>query len=109
MYLSISVADSGCGMNEEMKKKCCTLFGNLKFKKEINQGGMGLGLASASLICKALQGELNLLRSEENVGSKFQFTMSVKIGSDIENVEVQDKKSMKEAESKTALNIQLDQ
>jgi signal transduction histidine kinase len=54
MYLSISVADSGCGMNEEMKKKCCTLFGNLKFKKEINQGGMGLGLASASLICKAL-------------------------------------------------------
>jgi hypothetical protein len=35
--------------------------------------------------------------------------MSVKIGSDIENVEVQDKKSMKEAESKTALNIQLDQ
>ena len=35
--------------------------------------------------------------------------MSVKIGSDIENVEVQDKKSIKEAESKTALNIQLDQ
>ena len=32
---------------------------------------MGLGLAASSLICKALNGELNLLRSEENVGSKF--------------------------------------
>jgi hypothetical protein len=47
------------------------LFGNLKFKQDINQGGMGLGLASANLICKSLNGELNLIRSEENEGSKF--------------------------------------
>ena len=26
---------------------------------------MGLGLASASLICKAMKGELNLIRSEK--------------------------------------------
>lgn len=58
-------------MNDEMKKKCFVLFGNLKFKKDINQGGMGLGLASANLICKALKGELNLIRSDENEGSKF--------------------------------------
>lgn len=50
----MSVSDAGCGMNEEMRRKCFTLFGNLRFKKDINQGGMGLGLASASLICKAL-------------------------------------------------------
>lgn len=46
---------------------------------------MGLGLASASLICKALQGELNLIRSEENEGSKFHFTMAIKMGDPIEH------------------------
>jgi signal transduction histidine kinase len=71
LWLSISVSDTGIGMNEEMKKKCFLLFGNLKFKQDINQGGMGLGLASANLICKSLNGELNLIRSEENEGSKF--------------------------------------
>ena len=54
MYLSVSVSDTGVGMNEEMRRKCFTLFGNLKFKKDVNQGGIGLGLASSSLICKAL-------------------------------------------------------
>jgi len=53
-YLQICISDTGTGMNEDAKRKCFTLFGNLKFKKDINQGGMGLGLASASLLCKAL-------------------------------------------------------
>ena len=55
-FLHISIHDSGSGMSVEMKKKCFTLFGNLKFKQEINQGGIGLGLASSSLLCKALGG-----------------------------------------------------
>jgi len=38
---------------------------------------MGLGLASASLICKAMKGELNLIRSEKNIGSKFKFIIPV--------------------------------
>ena len=41
---------------------------------------MGLGLASANLICKSLGGELNLLWSEENEGSKFNFMISVQKG-----------------------------
>ena len=44
---------------------------------------MGLGLASASLICKSLGGELNLLWSEENEGSKFNFIISVRKGKEI--------------------------
>jgi signal transduction histidine kinase len=36
IFLSVSVADSGIGMSEELKKKCFVLFGNLKFKKDIN-------------------------------------------------------------------------
>jgi hypothetical protein len=44
---------------------------------------MGLGLAASSLICKALGGELHLIRSEENEGSKFEFTMKVELGQPI--------------------------
>lgn len=62
------------------EKKCFTLFGNLKIKKDVNQGGMGLGLASANLICKALKGELNLIRSDLNEGSKFNFYLPVAQG-----------------------------
>ena len=36
LYLSCSITDSGVGMNQELKRKCFTLFGNLKFKKEVN-------------------------------------------------------------------------
>jgi len=64
-------------MNEETSKKCFTLFGNLKFKKEINQGGIGLGLASTSLICKALGGYINLLKTRENEGCTFQFVILI--------------------------------
>lgn len=82
-YLSVSVTDSGVGMSEYAQRNCFALFGNLRFRKNINQGGMGLGLTAANLICKALNGSLNLIRSEENVGSKFNFTMRVRLGADI--------------------------
>jgi hypothetical protein len=52
----------------------------LKFKREINQGGMGLGLAASNLICKSLKGKLILVRSAENDGSKFQFMINIKMG-----------------------------
>jgi signal transduction histidine kinase len=68
-------------MDPDQKKKCFKLFGNLKIKQDVNQGGMGLGLASASLICKALGGELHLIRSEKNEGSKFEFILPVTLGS----------------------------
>ena len=83
LYISVSVSDTGCGMDDQMKRTCFTLFGNLKFKKDINQGGMGLGLASANLICRALNGELNLIRSEVGEGSKFQFSMGIQMGQEI--------------------------
>jgi signal transduction histidine kinase len=81
-------------MGEDVKKRCFTLFGNLKFKKDINQGGMGLGLASSYLICKSLKGNLLLLRSELSIGSKFLFFLPVDIADEkikpqpkIENVQ----------------------
>lgn len=65
------IKDTGSGMTLEAKKKCFMLFGNLKFKKDINQGGLGLGLASSYLICKVLGGLLDLVDSTEGKGSTF--------------------------------------
>lgn len=75
-------------MTEDIKKKCFTLFGNLKFKKEINQGGIGLGLASSSLLCNALGGWIELLESEEGQGSTFSFVIQVELGEEIDNYAV---------------------
>jgi len=36
MFLSVSVTDTGVGMNEDVRRRCFTLFGNLKFKKDVN-------------------------------------------------------------------------
>lgn len=77
----MSVTDTGVGMSEYVQRNCFALFGNLKFKNNINQGGMGLGLTASNLICKALGGSLNLIRSEKNVGSKFNFIMRIRPGS----------------------------
>lgn len=70
-------------MSEYEQKNLFALFGNLRFRRNINQGGMGLGLTAANLICKVLRGNLKLIRSEKNNGSKFNFTMQVRLGSDI--------------------------
>eukprot|EP00356_Strombidium_inclinatum_P004968 CAMPEP_0170500332 /NCGR_PEP_ID=MMETSP0208-20121228/34469_1 /TAXON_ID=197538 /ORGANISM="Strombidium inclinatum, Strain S3" /LENGTH=229 /DNA_ID=CAMNT_0010778319 /DNA_START=1766 /DNA_END=2455 /DNA_ORIENTATION=- len=85
IFLSVSVSDEGDGMNDDLKKKCFVLFGNLKFKQDVNQGTMGLGLTASNQICKALNGELNLIRSERDVGSKFQFSVQIQLGRHIPN------------------------
>lgn len=92
IYLSVSVTDTGVGMDDYVQKNCFALFGNLKFKNNINQGGIGLGLTASNLICQALNGSLNLIRSELNNGSKFNFIMRIHIGSEIkiDNIKTQD-------------------
>ncbi len=35
-YLSVSVTDSGVGMSEYAQRNCFALFGNLRFRKNIN-------------------------------------------------------------------------
>lgn len=82
-WLSFSVIDTGQGIPEETRRKCFTLFGNTKVKNDINQGGMGLGLAATNMICKALQGQINLVRTETDVGSKFNMVLPVKLGTPI--------------------------
>ena len=65
---------------------------------------MGLGLTAANLICKVLNGNLNLIRSERNVGSKFNFTMQVRLGSDINQPESNSMDDKEEPKSSSRVN-----
>ena len=55
-YLAISVSDTGTGMSDAKKSTC--------FK-------LNNGLTASRMICKALKGQLFLIRSKEDDGTKF--------------------------------------
>ena len=56
--LRIKVEDTGCGMTAELTKKLFTLFSNVKFKKQVNQHGIGLGLSKCHTIVSMLGGHI---------------------------------------------------
>jgi signal transduction histidine kinase len=56
--LKIKVRDTGCGMKEEQVQRLFSLFQNLKFRKNINQNGMGLGLTICKKIVDAMRGKI---------------------------------------------------
>ena len=83
-FIGVSVSDTGSGMDEETKKKCFTHFGGAKQMKDINKGGMGLGLSASTQICRSLKGDLYLIRSEIGEGTKIHFIMEVKLGAEVQ-------------------------
>lgn len=46
-------------MNTQFADKLFTLFSNLRFKDNINQNGIGLGLKICKKIVNALKGKIN--------------------------------------------------
>jgi signal transduction histidine kinase len=65
-YVSISIADNGCGMNESVKEKLFELF----FTTKSGEGGTGLGLYFVYNSVKEMGGWLEV-ESKENEGSTF--------------------------------------
>ena len=80
-YLAVSVSDTGMGMPEAKKTSC--------FK-------LNNGLTAAHLICKALKGQLFLIRSKEDDGTKFQLIIQAKIGDLINMIDDKQVKKLKE-------------
>lgn len=54
--LRINIIDTGCGMSEELTIKLFSLFSNVKYKKQVNQHGIGLGLSKCKMIVGMLGG-----------------------------------------------------
>ena len=84
--LLISVADQGVGIPAGEVERVFDRMYRIEQRLTPEVSGMGLGLAASSSICKSLNGELNLIRSEATVGSKFQFTLPIKLATvDVES------------------------
>lgn len=70
------VEDTGIGIKQSDLLKLFHFFGTLSKTKDINRGGMGLGLTISKMIIRQLGGEI-AVSSQPNVGSKFTFTIPV--------------------------------
>jgi signal transduction histidine kinase len=74
--LTTEVVDTGIGMKPEDLQKLFRFFGCLSKSKDINRGGMGLGLTISKMIITQLHGEIGVT-SEPGVGSKFFFYIPI--------------------------------
>lgn len=72
--LECSVKDTGIGIKRMDQTKLFKFFGTVAKIKDINRGGMGLGLTISKMMVQALGGKITL-HSEPDVGSEFKFTV----------------------------------
>ena len=54
------IIDTGIGIRQEDLQKLFMFFGTLSKSKDINKGGMGLGLSISKLIVNSLGGDINV-------------------------------------------------
>ncbi|MBO9666752.1 MAG: response regulator, partial [Bdellovibrio sp.] len=75
--LSIVVADTGIGMDEETQRNLFQPFvrGESEYVQKVS--GSGLGLALSQRLALLLGGNISLIYSELNKGSTFEFTLKV--------------------------------
>lgn len=74
--LLCAVKDTGIGIKEADIDKLFKFFGCLATSKDINKGGMGLGLTISKMIIQSLGGDITV-ESEPTVGSTFIFTLPI--------------------------------
>ncbi|TNV83610.1 hypothetical protein FGO68_gene728 [Halteria grandinella] len=76
--LTCTVRDTGIGIQSQDQKKLFKFFGTLAKSKDINRGGMGLGLTISKMIVQSLGGDITLT-SQTGVGSVFTFSIPIEV------------------------------
>jgi len=76
--LICSVSDSGIGIPDDKLASLFESFTQVDASTTRQYGGTGLGLAIVKQLCVLMGGDINVT-SEENVGSKFEFYVDVKL------------------------------
>lgn len=71
--LSVCVSDTGIGIKREEKERIFKMFHRATGIQRFEYAGVGLGLFTAKLICKAYGGKIYLKESEVGKGSTFCF------------------------------------
>jgi len=77
--LIIAVSDTGCGVAEADRERIFNAFTQLDATKTRTTGGMGLGLAVARRVARALGGELDA-SSQVGKGSTFTLRIPMRLG-----------------------------
>ena len=56
------------------------MFGNTKISdQKINQAGLGIGLTVSYMICRSMGGQLTLVSSQQEVGTKFSIILPIEL------------------------------
>ena len=82
-FLKITVKDTGIGISKVNQNKLFKLFGYIKSKSGVNQGGIGLGLLISKKICEQFGGFITM-ESQEDIGSSFSFVLKLIKPNDID-------------------------
>lgn len=94
--ITFSVVDTGIGISDEAQKNLFTPFSQADSSISRKFGGSGLGLAISKGLINAMGSDI-LVASMENKGSKFSFTLSMKVAQaalPIQHVQEQTSKSV---------------
>ena len=76
--LTASVKDTGLGMAPDDLQRLFRFFGCLAKTKDINRGGIGLGLTISKMILQKMGGDIHV-ESKPGVGSKFTFIIPIEV------------------------------
>ncbi|MDE7177997.1 MAG: response regulator [Lachnospiraceae bacterium] len=91
--LSVSVKDSGIGIERADLEKIFTSFSQIDAKRNRAEGGVGLGLAITQALVRSMGGFITV-NSTPGIGSEFQFTIPQKVLDETPIVSIRDKKNL---------------
>ncbi|TNV82825.1 hypothetical protein FGO68_gene15916 [Halteria grandinella] len=72
--LVCQVEDTGIGIQMNDQQQLFKFFGTITKTKDLNRGGMGLGLTISKMILQEMGGDISV-KSEQGVGSAFTFSL----------------------------------
>lgn len=91
--LSVSVQDSGIGIERADLEKIFTSFSQVDTKRSRQEGGVGLGLAITQALVRSMGGFITV-NSTPGIGSEFQFTIPQKVLDETPIVSIRDKRNL---------------